>query len=350
MKRMISTFFLLPLGLLAGCGSDGPSRADETSPERAALLGVKRFIDAQLASLHQSSETLVRVAPQPMRGGWTETPDPEALRQMREAWLDARNAYERVEGAIAILFPDLDVATDERYDGFILEQGKDANLFDDEGVVGIHAVERILWANQHPPEVVAFESGLDGYVPASFPLDETQASDFKNKLVARLVRDTGTMQSEFSPLALDVSAAYRGVIGSMMEQREKVGLAASGEAESRYANHTLGDMRANLAGGRQIFALFEPWLVTKPDGLSLVMEIQAAFDRVEAAYGAIEGDGLPPVPAGWNPVSPSPEHLTTSYGRLFELLERETRLTQQGALVALMTQGAELLGVPVLPQ
>src|SRR6202007_681278 len=100
--------------------------------------------------------------------------------------------------------------------------------FDDQGVTGIHGIERILWSDSIPQRVLTFESMLDGYKAAAFPTSQQEASDFKDKLCKRLVDDVETMRSQFAPLALDTQTAYRGIIGSMNEQIEKATLPAGG--------------------------------------------------------------------------------------------------------------------------
>src|SRR6185295_13501052 len=98
------------------------------------------------------------------------------------------------------------------------------NLFDDQNVTGVHAIERVLWADQIPASVRDFESALAGYSPAAFPANQQQADDFKNKLCARLVTDIQTARSQFAAATLDDISAFRGVIGSMGEQIEKAEL------------------------------------------------------------------------------------------------------------------------------
>ncbi|MEQ1504888.1 MAG: imelysin family protein, partial [Myxococcota bacterium] len=219
---------------------------------------VKDYVETELGSLADAAGALQGAAP---GTAWGAT---EAA-AMQPAWKDARVSYERVEGAIAVLFPDLDVSTDERYDGFLAE-GPDDDPFDAEGITGIHAIERILWSDRIPPNVVAFESALPGYAPASFPTTDADAASFRDGLCQRLVDDTRSMVEQFEPLALDESTAFRGVIGSMAEQAEKVGLAGTGEDESRYAQHTLADMRANLEGGVAIFEAFREQVHALDDG------------------------------------------------------------------------------------
>lgn len=333
---------MLVLLTLLACGNDNDKAVD---PETSAIIEVKALTTSELETLASAALALQAAAPAPDADGWGsgETADMEA------AWRDARDAYERVEGAIAVLFPELDAATDERYDGFLAE-GPDDDLFDGEGVIGVHGIERIVWADRHPDYVIAFESGLPYYAPAAFPADLDQSTAFQAELCQRLVDDTAAMRDGFEPLALDAAAAYRGVIGSMAEQYEKVVLATSGEDESRYAQYTLADMRNNLAGGEAVYAAFQPWLLGEDGGEEVDAAILAGFDRVQAAYDAVEGDAIPAPPETWNPDAPSEADLATPYGVLWALLSTEADVTVDGSLVSDMTAGAELLGIPQLPE
>jgi len=292
-----------------------------------------------LVNLYDASLAIQTAAPET---AW----DAEDAVDMKDAWKDARGAYERIEGAIAVLFPDLDASTDERYDGFI-EEAADDYLFDGEGVTGVHGIERILWADTHPAYVVEFESELPNYVAAAFPALDDEAADFRNALVQRLVDDVGLMQTDFEPLALDPAAAYDGVIGSMAEQVEKVSLASTGEDESRYAQHTLADMRANLEGGLALYEAFQPWLLEQEGGEELDSEILEGFQRVSEGYDQFSGEGIPVVPEGWNADAPTDEHLATEYGQLWSLVQAESDPSIEGSLVERMAAAAELLGIPV---
>src|SRR5262249_44102286 len=158
----------------------------------------------------------------------------------------ARTAYEHVEGAIAPLFPDIDVSIDARYDDFMTQlaaQGGDADLFDDRGVTGMHAVERIVYADVTPARVVAFERSLPGYVPAAFPATAAEAAEFKTKLCQKLVSDAEELVAQWTPADIDAAIAFQGLISLMNEQREKVQKAASNEEESRYSQRTMADLR-----------------------------------------------------------------------------------------------------------
>ncbi len=121
--------------------------------------------------------------------------DAPAILELKTSWKRARIAYEHIEGAIAVLFPELDVSTDERYDGFVAE-AVDEDLFDDQGVTGIHAIERILWSDAIPGPGLQFEQALPGnaYRAARFPGSRAEAQAFKDKLCGRLLADVTTMR------------------------------------------------------------------------------------------------------------------------------------------------------------
>jgi iron uptake system component EfeO len=334
---LVSTLVLVAL-VAAGCAPP--------SPRERALGAVKSFIQSNLDDLERAAIDLQNAAPAPRSDGWNATSDAAAVAAMKAAWKRARAAYEHVEGAIAVLFDDLDVATDARYDAFIATQPDDY-LFDDRGVTGIHAIERIVWSDLIPDRVKTFESALPGYKAAAFPANLMEASDFKQKLCGRLVADVGKMQSGFAPLALDPATAYRGVIGSMNEQLEKANKAATGEEESRYAQYTLADMRANVDAGVQTYAAFRDWILAS-GGAALDVQIRAGFTAIQNQYASYAGDALPPVPSTWSATNPSPEDLSTPFGQLYQLLQMEANPTRAGGLVSAMNQSADLIGVPRL--
>jgi iron uptake system component EfeO len=322
---------------------------DSQSPRDQALYGTKSYIQQRLDALVTASEAIQAAAPAGGANGWDVSgADAAAIASMKAHWREARVAYESIEGAIAVLFPDLDVSTDERYDGF-LGAGPDADLFDDKGVTGIHAIERILWSDAIPPTVIDFESALPGYEAARFPKTQAEAQAFKTKLCQRLVDDVHTMQAQFAPLALDPAAAYRGIIGSMSEQVEKADKAATGEEESRYAQYTLADMRTNVAAGVATYDNFARWVKSSPGGTEADAAIRAGFERVNAAYAGISGDALPPVPKTWSSVSPSMSDLATPFGQLYGLLKHEADPAAADSLVSAMNRSADLLGIPQLP-
>lgn len=317
------------------------------SPQQMATQGTKDQIARDLAELSAAARALQAAAPAPDADGWSHAADAAAITRMQTEWKRMRVAYEHVEGAIAVLFPETDVAIDERYDGFISERA-DSDLFDGEGVTGMHAIERILWANAIPQRVQTFEASLPNMPQAArTPSTMAESTAFRDGLVARLVRDCEEMERQFRPLALDNATAFRGVIGSLEEQVEKLNKAATSEEESRYAQFTLEDMRANLEGGRRTFEAFRPWLEsTSERGVST--QIQARFTALSNAYAMHSGEAIPTVPEGFNPESPSAEHLATPYGQLWTLVHNEVDPARPESLVALMNRAATAMQIPAL--
>jgi iron uptake system component EfeO len=349
---------------LTACDSTSPGNPDGGGPPpdggpadggvaslAQVTVNVKGTISGVLDDLIADAQALQAAAPEPDDDGWNATDDAAALTAMKAAWKKARQSYEMIEGAIAVLFPALDVSTDQRYDNFLNQQGmKDDDLFDGTGVTGMHAIERILYSDMVDPQVTDYETtSLPGgwYVAPAFPSNRQEADDFKNQLVQRLIDDFKSMKQMFSDETLDPYAAYRGLLGSMKEQVEKVTLGATGEDESRYSRNTMSDLRANLAGGKLIFAAFQPLFGTV-DGASMVADqINQGFDTITQAYAGIDGDGLPPVPEGWNPDAPTAEQLATPYGKLYDLLSKQSDPDTSGSLVSLMLDLGNLLGIPL---
>jgi iron uptake system component EfeO len=353
MMRQMSWLGGMLVGLAAasGCSSDDGGKSD--ADYRAEVTnGMHQALALEIADWKKAATELAGYAPATSGRGWDATLDAKAISDMREAWKRVRVAYEHIEGAIAPLFPEIDFATDARYDDFLseLKGTGDDNPFDGEGVTGQHAIERILWSDNIPSYVVSFESKLPGYKPASFPSTETEAADFKNKLCARLVSDIESLQMEWAPAKIDLGGAYQGLVSLMNEQAEKVNKAATQEEESRYAQRTLADLHANLDGTVRIYQLFQPWIVSKggtESGTAADKNIKAGFDGLRVAYGSIPGDAIPQPPAGWSSINPSPQDLESPFGKLFMAVQDAVDPMKEGSVVQQMNTAARLLGFPV---
>jgi iron uptake system component EfeO len=327
------------------CGFAACSNEDDEPAvdyEQQATVDVKKLVDVQLTKLVAAAEELQKAAPEPDADGWNDEDDADAYDDLVAAWKKARTAYENVEGPIAILFEGLDVSTDARYDAFLEENGEDDNLFDDENVTGMHAIERILWSGKTPDYVVKFEANLDGYKAAAFPATEEEADDFKNKLAKRLVDDCKEMKEQYATIALQVTTAYQGITASAREQSEKTNLAATGEDESRYSQNTLADMRANLNGAREVYKAFKPW-IESADGDTGA--IDSGLAKLQKAYDDVDGDALPKVPDGFDPDAPSADDLKSPYGKLYQLLLDETDLESEQSLVFLINKAGIDIGI-----
>src|ERR1041384_6136162 len=120
--------------LLFACAACGDKSDSEFQAE--VVADMHDSIGDDLADLVQAAKDLQAAAP---THAWT-TADAAAITQMQDAWQRARVAYEHVEGATAPIFADLDGTLDARYDDYLIDigPGGDQNLFDDEGVTGMH--------------------------------------------------------------------------------------------------------------------------------------------------------------------------------------------------------------------
>lgn len=341
---------LIVWALLGGAALGGCRATEAKQEERKERLeevgaGMKAWLTERIDAWQRAARELADAAPAPPDRGWDPELDGPALAQMKRAWLTGRDAYEHIEGAIAPTFPESDTATDARYDDFLLQLGPvgDPRPFDDEGVVGMHAIERVLWANSIPEVVVDFERGLPGYRPARFPETAEEAAEFKEKLAGRLTRDIAALLREFEPLVLDVSFSFQGLIDLSVEQAEKVDRAATGQEESRYAQTTMRDLRANHRGCLEAYRIFQPWVRSAPGGPALDAEVLTAFDRLRIAYEAVSGDAIPKPPAGWSSVKPRAEHAETPFGRLFHTVKRESDPSVEGSLTERLYAIAKLL-------
>jgi iron uptake system component EfeO len=335
-----------------GSNDAGPTLTD-AQYQAQVLQGMHDSLLTDINSLLAAANAIQAAAPATL-AGWQ---DPTQVTALKNAWIPARTAYEHSEGAIAPLFPDVDNSIDARYDDFLSELGPagDADLFDDVGVTGMHAMERIMY-QPNPPAVITFEATLPGYVASAAPSSDAQALELKNKLAGKLVSDVTALQGRWTPVNLNIAIAYQGLVALMNEQKEKVNKAASSEEESRYSSRTMVDLRDNLAGTKTIYALFEPWVLSKTntdptkDGPTIDGKIQAGFVKLGAAYAQITGDSFPPVPATWSSESPSAADLQTPFGQLYTNVLAAVDPNTDGTIVFEMNAVATLLGFPIFTQ
>ncbi|HEY2365365.1 MAG TPA: imelysin family protein [Polyangiaceae bacterium] len=280
----------LSVVVLLACGESDADYSNDVASQMHEALTV------DLHQLVVSAQALQDAAPVTQGRGWDAQADFVAIAQMKNEWLRARAAYEHVEGAVAPMFPNLDVALDSRYEELLA--GGDAYAFDDQGVVGLDAIERVVWSDVTPSVTIAYEGTLPGYAPARFPATEQEAADFKNVLCAKLVADAKALEAGWNSQAIDVKAAYGGLIALMTEQRDEIAHATLGSEESRYSQTTLNDLRSNVEGVEALYGIFRPWIATKHDGGEADQKIEAGFAALDMLYAATAGDALPPATSG----------------------------------------------------
>lgn len=326
---------------LAACG---PKVKTDEEFKTEVATSMKQLILDDITNLKTAAQELKDAAP--AGRAWSTTTDAAAITAMKTAWKKARKAYERTEGAIAPIFPDTDAAIDERYDGFLegLMPNGDQNLFDETGVTGMHAVERILFSDVTPAAVKTAEMAVAGYKAAAYPATPQEADDFKNKLCAQLVTDITTLETQWKGAALDVPGAYQGLVDLMNEQREKVNNASAGFEESRYAQVTMTDLRNNYEGATAAWDLFHEWLEVKEGGEAIHDTLDKAFADLKKSYDAVSGEAIPAPPATWSAENPSAADLQTDFGKLYSKIREATDPTVKGSVVDQMTAAGKLFG------
>jgi len=321
---------------LAACGDDDkPSDAAKTDAEFRTEItaGMQSSITAELTNLIQAAKDLQTAAPT-HKWDVSVAADASALVTMKAAWQRTRVAYEHVEGATAPIFPDLDGTMDARYEDFV-EGGPDNNMFDAQGVTGMHGIERILFAADIRPEVAAREQEHlpNSYTVAAYPATDAEATSFKTVLVQKLIDDATSLRAQWTPQQIDIDFAFGGLVGLMNEQGEKVDLAATGEEESRYANLTMFDLRNNLTGTKTIYELFRPWIQSKTNGATADAAVQVKLSALTALYATIPGDSIPAVPSTWSALNPTTADLMTSFGTLWKTVRDDVDETKDGSVV-----------------
>lgn len=71
-----------------------------------------------------------------------------------------------------------------------------------------------------------------------------------------------------------------------------------------------------------------------------------SFERLRASYDALPGSAIPQPPRGWSSLEPKPEHAATPFGKLFQIVQRETDDSQRGSLSSSLMSVADTLGLP----
>lgn len=189
----------LLLLVLAACGGEAPRRTVTDIPQDTPLRGATA---EEVARFREGDALFDGAFRAPDGDGRARPRITAASRVSRDARRPHRSSHSALscipEGphpvtlprslSLAVLFPDLDASTDGRCDDSALT-APDANLFDGRGFTGVHAVERILWSDSVPAPVTRFESALLGDEAPRFSANTTEAQDFRDELLGKLLQD-----------------------------------------------------------------------------------------------------------------------------------------------------------------
>lgn len=343
---------LLPIALgLTACppappGED-PKDDDDDDGVAVAEAAAKAFIGGELSLLGNSAAALQSFAVDADDNGWNVDNNRASVFTMRQQWKNARLGYERVEGVVGVLFPELDVALDQRHEDAIAVAADD-NVFDDVGFTGLHAVGRVLFVDELAPAVLTFEQSAGDaftpsrYSPPAFPANLTESGDFKTKQTQKLLDDSAALVATLDSADVTLDDVMAGIRASVQQQRVYVDVGADGEDESRYAENTMIDLRAQLQGAIALFDILDPVFVAK-DEAAISEEIHAGLARLQVAFDAVSGDALPPVPATWDATAPSAADLVSAFGALFVVVDAEADGTTETSLASALTRAASLL-------
>lgn len=349
-KSHLGAVPLLLLMPLVACGA-GKTPSD-TDFEAAVVGNTYQLLRVQVHALHQAAIDFQDAAPLPPDRGWDAALDDAALVSMRNSWVAMRRAWESAEGVLPKLFPSSDGALDSRYEDLLAPSTDgaaapgDPDPFDGSGVIGMHAVERILYAHDTPPAVVDWEATqVPGSMPAVWPATAAEAAAFKTELCQQLVQDTATLVESLKVEAINLAVSFEGLTGLMSAQEEKVNLAADQEEESRYSLRTMDDLRQNLAGTIAIYSEFAEWLATKPGGLAINAEVEQALNMLGQIYSAVEGDAIPEPPQHWDSKLPSTADQQTAFGVLYRAVVQAVDPNRTGSAVDAMNQAARALNL-----
>ncbi len=335
----------LGFGLLVGCNADGNREilADQARDEQV-VTAANALFQSRFDAFAVATEALRNAAPAPDLDGWNAKDDAVAVASMRTAWLEARAAYTSVEVLASTLSPELHRRLDTDYDDLIAGSA-DTFAFDEHGVAGLQAVERILWSDVIPAHVIDHEAPLEHYFAADFPRTEHEAEELKNELLAHLSTDARTLRDGFRAAPIDASTAYSTTTRSLQEQLGQLEEAGKGEGKARYAGVSLANLRTDLAATEATYAVFRSWILAKSTGAHTDEEVAKAFTRLHAALARSPGDELPLPPAGWPASDPSGEMLATPFGILFAATRDEADASVDGSLCFEMVEAAGLVGV-----
>lgn len=336
--------------LTPGCASESPASSsvvqadagdaatvdaattDTTEAEAVAQLRVTTKI--QLDRVTTNAAMLLTLAP---TEAWS-TSDASRLEAMRASYIVLRDAYVQSEGLFAVLAPNLGPSIDRLYEQAIGDV-RDEAPFDAQGFAGLHAIERILWAEMQRMSVEAAEEAILGYSRPEFPKSKDDADAFRQKMLTDAQTQLAQAIAAIIGATIDFTTGMKVVRVTAERQLAKVTVEAPGKDVSRYSDRTLADLRSNFAGARAIYGSLLAHLRTLPGGRALDDAIAARFTAIDARYAALPGDALPEMPATWTATNADDG---SEFGKLYVFVRNECDANNRAGLIALLNEAEQL--------
>ncbi len=323
----------LVAALALGCGGEDP-------PAPSVADGLKATIGTMLRRFSESLVTLRARAPRGRE--WQPSgADADAVKAMRAAWLDAHAAFVGLAGPVGELFPEQIPGLDRRWDVQLTDLGVDPDFmpFDERGVTGLHAIERILWSDQISSAVSSYEMTRLGYRTPRFPGTAEEADAFVASLAGAVAQVGLEVNQQFSRLTPDAALGAAGISRLLANSFLKVDLGyVAGSEDSRYSGTTMLDLRSELAAARAIWNVLRDGLSRRGAASEKLGGVDAGLARWTALLDEVKSKDFPVAPNLWDPGTPSPEHALTPYGMLFVGLRRELNKARPDSLVSALRE------------
>lgn len=320
--------------------------------EAIARTSAREIVQGELDQLATLTVDVCNKLPAATAAGWSA--DDPAIADAKVAWKAARAPQARINGVIWQLNED-DAAFDGTYEQAIAE-GPDDNAFDTTGFTGGHAVERILFSDETPRAVQEAEAALDHGAPSRFPSTENEAAgaielcnDWAAQAIA--VRDAFSATDGGAPLI----RIFRGATDQISDHKWRLQNKVSQLDESRYAQHSLADLRLNVAGSVMLYSAFESWVYER-GGTEDNVQIKLGLGRLQELYAG-EDEALPDAPTTWvlptekqieEGIEPeqSEADLESDFGALYEGAAADGDVEVLNSPASGMNRAALIMGFP----
>src|SRR5512135_191107 len=121
-RRFVRVVSFAACTVLGACSSSSSSNGTQSGTDAGPTLTDAQYQTQAVNGMHDTllkdiddlltaAQAIQAAAPANL-AGWS---DDAQVTNMKNAWVQARAAYEHSEGAVAPLFPDIDTAIDARY-------------------------------------------------------------------------------------------------------------------------------------------------------------------------------------------------------------------------------------------